>query len=360
MNQARGECKTPGGKLVGVSLFIDDDGQVVRGQLDGDFFVEGDDIECKALIRQIEQLLTRRIRSEKYEYTIAMAMDGHPDVRLIGTDAAAIACAWNRAWRSYNGSGSDDTVPVVHKPSHSRSISDAEREEYLKRWRAQDWLIVRDHPRSPQDQMDTDVQWAKEVAAGVRPATLRMWEWAGEAVAIGRFQSVDNEVNAEVARRYGFEVVRRCTGGGAMLVRPGSVITYSLTVPQSFVAGLSMETSYRLCDFWALDALRELGVDVGFSGLNDIATSQGKVGGAAQRRFVPIGEGPGAVLHHTTIAYGMDADIMAKVLKTSSEKMSDKAVKSAKKRIDPLNRYIEDSREDVVNHMLDVARRVTM
>lgn len=360
MNQARGEYKTPGGKLVGVSLFIDDDGQVVRGQLDGDFFVEGNDIECKALIRQIEQLLAQRIRSEKYEYTIAMAMNGHPDVHLIGTDAAAIACAWNRAWRSYNGSGSDDTVPVVHKPSHGRSVSDAEREEYIKRWRAQDWLIVHDHPRSPQDQMDTDVQWAQEVAAGRRPATLRMWEWSGEAVAIGRFQSVDNEVDTDAVRRYGFEVVRRCTGGGAIFVRPGSVITYSLTVPHSFVDGISTEASYRLCDFWAVDALRDLGVDVGFSGLNDIATCQGKVGGAAQRRFPAIGNGPGAVLHHTSLAYDIDTETMSKILRTSSEKVSDKAVKSAQKRVDPLNRHLETSREDVINHMLDVARRVTM
>ncbi len=32
---------------------------------------------------------------------------------------------------------------------------------------------------------------------------------------------------------------------------------------------------------WLIAALRGLGLDVGFSGLNDIASSHGKIGGAA-------------------------------------------------------------------------------
>ena len=67
---------------------------------------------------------------------------------------------------------------------------------------------------------------------------------------------------------------------------------------------------------------------------NDIASQYGKIGGAAQRRF-PVGSG-GAVLHHVTMAYDIDAAKMSRVLNTSREKMSDKAVKSAVKRVDPM------------------------
>ena len=51
---------------------------------------------------------------------------------------------------------------------------------------------------------------------------------------------------------------------------------------------------------------------------------------------------------------------MGRVLNTSREKMSDKAVKSAVKRVDPMRSQTGMSREDVVERLLDAAKRVTM
>ena len=70
--------------------------------------------------------------------------------------------------------------------------------------------------------MAIDETWAREVAAGTRQPTIRLWEWAGPAVVIGRFQSAQDEVNLDIAKQLGFDVVRRCTGGGAMFIEPGS------------------------------------------------------------------------------------------------------------------------------------------
>lgn len=160
-----------------------------------------------------------------------------------------------------------------------------------------------------------------------------------------------DEVNLDIAKQLGFDVVRRCTGGGAMFIEPGNTITYSLYAPLDFVQGVSIEESYRLCDWWLVEALRELGLDVRFTGLNDIASQYGKIGGAAQRRF-PVGSG-GAVLHHVTMAYDIDAAKMSRVLNTSREKMSDKAVKSAVKRVDPVKSQTGLSRARIVEHLID-------
>lgn len=208
--------------------------------------------------------------------------------------------------------------------------------------------------------MDLDVEWAREVAAGTREPTLRFWEWAEPAVVIGRFQSLEDEVNVHTAQDEGFRIVRRCTGGGAMFIEPGNTITYSLYAPLDFAHGMSVEESYKLCDYWLVEALRALGLNVRFAGLNDIATQYGKLGGAAQRRFAPTHGGPGAILHHVTLAYDIDAEKMTRVLNISREKMSDKAVKSAAKHVDPMRSQTGMGRDEVVARLVNAAVRVTM
>ncbi len=155
---------------------------------------------------------------------------------------------------------------------------------------------------------------------------------------IGSFQSLRNEVDPEGARRHGVDVVRRISGGGAMFVEPGNTITYSLSVPEALVQGLSFQDSYAYLDDWVLGALGDMGVRAWYQPLNDIASEQGKIAGAAQKRIVGPDGGPGAVLHHVTMAYDIDADKMLEVLRIGKEKLSDKGTKSAKKRVDPLRR----------------------
>ena len=97
------------------------------------------------------------------------------------------------------------------------------------------------------------------VGDGRRRPTLRIWEWDENAVVIGSFQSLRNEVDPEGAARHGFDVVRRISGGGAMMMGANSIVTYSLYVPASLVAGLTFADSYAFLDDWVLQALRALG-----------------------------------------------------------------------------------------------------
>jgi lipoate-protein ligase A len=87
------------------------------------------------------------------------------------------------------------------------------------------WQLIHLPPQQPSLHMALDEVLTDEVAAGRRPPTLRVWEWASPAVVIGRFQSLRNEVDAGGAARHGIEVVRRITGGGAMFIEPGNTIT---------------------------------------------------------------------------------------------------------------------------------------
>lgn len=219
-------------------------------------------------------------------------------------------------------------------------------------WNDFDWRLIHDGPQSPALHMALDEVITDEVAAGRRPPTLRVWEWASSAVVIGRFQSLRNEVDPEGARRHGIEVVRRITGGGAMFIEPGNTITYSLSAPESLVAGLSFEQSYAFMDAWVLDALRSLGIEAWYQPLNDIASKAGKIAGAAQMRRGK------AVLHHVTMAYDIDAAKMLDVLRIGREKLSDKGTASAAKRVDPLRSQTGLPRAAVVERMLATFRNL--
>lgn len=223
--------------------------------------------------------------------------------------------------------------------------------ELIRRWRESPWVLLPEVPLPPAEQAALDEVLLAEVGAGRRPPMLRFWAWAAPAVIIGRFQSVRNEVDEAAAGAMGFAVVRRMSGGGAMFVQPGSTITYSLYMPEDMVAGLSIRDSYPFCDRWAVEAFQDLGLNVWYAPLNDITSPEGKIGGAAQARK------PGVVLHHTTIAYEMNPDEMLRVLRVGREKLSDKGIPSAAKRVGPLRHQTDLSRLEIVERLTDGFRR---
>jgi len=217
---------------------------------------------------------------------------------------------------------------------------------FAARWHDYPWHILRDGPEPPAMHMALDEVLTYEVGAGRRPPTLRIWEWSSNAVILGRFQSVKNEVDPASAEKHGMTVVRRITGGGAMFVEPHNAVTYSLYAPEALVKGMSFVDSYAFLDDWVIEGLRSLGVEAEYKPINDISSSQGKIGGAAQTRR------GGAVLHHVTMAYDMDPAKMLEVLRIGREKLSDKGSVSANKRVTPLRQQTELPRQTVIDRLV--------
>jgi lipoate-protein ligase A len=217
-------------------------------------------------------------------------------------------------------------------------------------WNDYPWQLIHVDPQAPGLHMALDEVLTGEVAAGRRPPTLRVWEWASSCVVIGRFQSLRNEVDPAAAHHHGIEVVRRISGGGAMFIEPGNTITYSLYAPEPLVAGMSFQQSYAFMDAWVLEALAGLGIKAWYQPLNDITSAAGKIAGAAQTRR------GGAVLHHVTMAYDIDSTKMLEVLRIGREKLSDKATQSAAKRVDPLRSQTGLPRTEIIERMIATFR----
>ncbi|MEU5832468.1 biotin/lipoate A/B protein ligase family protein [Streptomyces diacarni] len=309
-----GEYKVPGGKLVVVDL--DDEGGVLRDvRVAGDFFLEPD------------EALT----------AIDQALEGAPSDTDTAGLTARVEAALPEGTVMYGLTAEGVAVAV------RRALAQATD------WTDYDWQLIHESPQSPALHMALDQVLTEEVAAGRRAPTLRVWEWDSPAVIIGSFQSLGNEVDPTGAARHGVTVVRRISGGGAMFVERANTITYSLSVPASLVSGLSFADSYAYLDDWVLTALGDMGIKAWYVPLNDIASKEGKIAGAAQKR---LAQGGGAVLHHVTMSYDIDVDKMLDVLRIGKEKMSDKGTRSARKRVDPLRRQTGLPRGEVIERMI--------
>ena len=306
-----GEYKVPGGKLVVVDLDVVDN-TIVNFRLAGDFFLEPD-----SALGDIDAAVNG-LAADSDAVSIAAAVRAAlpAQATLLGFSPESVAVAIRRSLAQASG------------------------------WRDYEWQLIHTEAVAPVMQMALDEVLAIEVGEGRRSPTLRIWEWTEPAVVIGSFQSLKNEVDPVQAAKHGFTVVRRISGGGAMFMEAGSVITYSIYAPTDLVQGMTFADSYAVLDEWVLTALKSLGIDAYYQPLNDITSPKGKIGGAAQKRL-----GSGAVLHHVTMSYDMDGDKMVQVLRIGREKLSDKGITSAAKRVDPLRSQTGLSRDAIIDRM---------
>ncbi|POH73366.1 lipoate--protein ligase family protein [Arthrobacter glacialis] len=306
-----GEYKVLGGKLVVVDCSVVD-GLLNNVRVSGDFFLDPDEAldDINAALTGLSADLPAAALSD----AITAALPAN--AVLFGFSAAAVAVAVRRAL--------------------TKATS----------WLDHDWDIIAPTVLPTAINVALDEILTEEVGAGRRNPTLRFWDWDEPSVVIGSFQSVRNELDADGVARHGINVVRRISGGGAMFMEAGNCITYSLYVPQSLVDGLTFEDSYKFLDDWVLASLEAIGVQAFYVPLNDIATDLGKIGGAAQKRL-----SNGAMLHHVTMSYDIDAEKMVQVLRIGKEKLSDMGHRSAKKRVDPLRRQSGLSRAQILDVM---------
>ena len=154
---------------------------------------------------------------------------------------------------------------------------------------------------------------------------LRIYGWRPAAVSIGYFQSIREEVDLEKCSKIGVDVVRRLTGGGAVLHE--TELTYSFITKQY---PQNIMESYRwICETIVI-SIKRLGFDASFVPLNDIVVKGKKVSGSAQTRR------NGVLLQHGTLLLDVDVDKMFCVLKVPSEKFKDKIIKDVKERVTSL------------------------
>lgn len=153
------------------------------------------------------------------------------------------------------------------------------------------------------------------------PDTLRFFTWQPPAITIGFFQSLKQEIDTARAKKQKVEIIRRYTGGGAILHQ--HEITYSLIISENRVPADIVE-SYRYVCSGIIEGLKLLGLTADFRPINDIVINNKKISGSAQTRK------KGVLLQHGTVLIKTDVEKMFSLLRVTKEKMKDKMIENAK------------------------------
>jgi lipoate-protein ligase A len=119
------------------------------------------------------------------------------------------------------------------------------------------WRLINTGVSDGAANMAIDEAIMRSVAEGRSPPTLRFYGWDPPCVSVGYSQSVRKEIDLDRCRERGYTLVRRPTGGRAILHI--DELTYSVVAPQgeARVAG-DIITSYRRLSLGLVEGLRTL------------------------------------------------------------------------------------------------------
>ncbi len=163
-------------------------------------------------------------------------------------------------------------------------------------------------------------------------ATLRLYTYRAHCALVGRYQSLEDEVDLEGCRREDVQIGRRPTGGGAIIMGPGQlgVAVTTRAVPEE----PPRETLERYAR-GVIAGLSRLGIEAQFRRKNDLESSGRKIAGLGLYL-----DPAGAVLFHASVLVDLDVELMLRVLRIPGAKLSDKAVARVEERVTTVSREL--------------------
>ncbi len=148
-----------------------------------------------------------------------------------------------------------------------------------------------------------------------------LWQ-NGPTIVVGRFQNTLEEINVNFVRSRKVNVVRRISGGGAVYHDHGN-LNYT------FIVHSKADTPFDFAFYTKpiVDILRTLGVNAEFTSRNDLTIDGKKFSGNAQYMR------KGRLLHHGTLLFNSDLDVLTQALNVSEDKFLSKGIKSIRSRV---------------------------
>ena len=187
------------------------------------------------------------------------------------------------------------------------------------------WRFIESGTFDAATNMAIDHAIYENVALGREKPTIRFYKWKRNSVSIGAFQNPDN-IDLELCRKNGIDVVRRMTGGRAVF-HDKEDFTYSVI---SHIRNYKyrIDLAYKeICDS-LINTLKDLGIKAKLENKNDLIVNGKKISGNAAKAMHD-----GVYLQHGTLIFKLDFEIMPQAMKIDPElaKMKATSISTLKK-----------------------------
>ncbi len=218
------------------------------------------------------------------------------------------------------------------------------------------WRMLKTEPLSGAMNMALDEVMLQSVQAGISPPVVRLYRWEPQTVTLGYGQRRAGQVNAEYCAAEGIDVVRRLTGGRAVL--HAQEVTYSVISQQQGLFSGSILDSYRTIADVLLHCLKRLGLDGELVGRHAGSTSSDLVDqtacftAPAQFEIVCAGKKTcgssqkrehGSFLQHGSIPVDMDLKQLFCALNTDKQASEEQGIARLNEKIGWINRFADSA-----------------
>ncbi len=170
------------------------------------------------------------------------------------------------------------------------------------------------------------------------PPTIRFYSWNPAALSLGYFQKLEKEIDQEACQNAGIDIVRRLTGGRAIL--HDKELTYSITIREDYnLLSNSIVTSYKEISQGLVNGLNLLEIPAELKPMErgkkspkgnsaacfdapswyEVILENKKLIGSAQTRK------KGTILQHGSLPYEIDPKKTFKLFNYSNEKQRKRA-----------------------------------
>jgi len=164
------------------------------------------------------------------------------------------------------------------------------------------------------------------------PPILRFVIFDPTAVLVGYHQAVEQEVNIAEVKKLGWNIGRRPTGGGAIIMGKEQ-LGWEIYAEASMI-GETPERAIQKGAEGVILTLKKMGIEAKFRPKNDVEVNGRKISGIGA---FSIGK---YIAVTGTILVDFDAEKMVSVLKLTSEKLKDKLAKDFRERLTWVNREL--------------------
>ena len=150
-------------------------------------------------------------------------------------------------------------------------------------------------------------------------------------IVVGKHQNLLSEINLQYTLENNIKLARRISGGG-------TVYQDFNNLNFSFIHNcVNLEqVNFTKFTYPILEILRKMGLDVVFSGRNDLLIDTKKISGNAMHIY------KSRVLSHGTLLFNADLNNLSAALKNNPLKYIDKSIKSVRSKVTNISNYLDN------------------